>query len=55
MDEDGWFECEVENASNVRTTLLKGETATHILTAQNTSSARRKMWGEDGNGARLLS
>jgi hypothetical protein len=22
---------------------------------QNTSSARRKMWGEDGNGARLLS
>jgi hypothetical protein len=22
---------------------------------QNTSSARRKMWGEDGNDARLLS
>jgi hypothetical protein len=25
-----------------------------IRTTQNTSSARRKMWGEDGNDARLI-
>jgi hypothetical protein len=30
MDKYGGFECKVENASNVRTTLLKGKTATHI-------------------------
>ena len=49
-----WYDPGLETETNIRTTLLTSTTAT-TNGPDDKSGARRKMWGEDGNDARLLS